>query len=714
MRLFKIILSFGFLLIMFGCGGTSEVSKISSSSSSLEAYYYDAPVQNIHYECGKYNGYTTASGGFNYEKNKSCALYLGSIKLRDIDTSNLNNYAIIFESDPKVAALLQSLDSNGLSGSNIFIPNEVTDAINELSLSSVPQSDNDRANMIGDINTKLGANGSYSSVSQNDATDNLKSSYTQLNSEEVVFTDTTSPWLVEVGAVAYVSNGMDFSKTSYALMAWSDSGMHCMDEDYSVFSILPPGNTLKAQLVVKGASPRIVNAKVDITYEAADDEGTKNSSSSSKTNFWDYATKLFPSLSSLVIEMGLNGKATQSDTPQLMDYNTSQNLYIAEGIPVVPIDDDNSGDSYPLVKVVAKNKNGDVLASTTTVLPVSTEMNCMGCHDKGSSPKMDIIKQHDNHIPNAVKDNSTELKSKGYNYDDAGLEATVNGGTPILCAACHKDNALKGSGVGNVKSLTEAIHGAHSARTDVSGYTLNDIENRSACYSCHPGESTKCLRGAMGSAKDSNGDNLIDCQSCHGTMEAVAEHAREGWNDEPNCQACHQDGKRYPKAVTDVYKGTLRDAVDTKFATETTVHDTNGSKLYRHSSGHNGMACAACHGTQHAIYPSSLPKDNKQSIELQGYAGTIRECGVCHGNDSSPTVHNGPHGIHTIGQKWVDMHGSIALKSGDDSCKVCHGTDLKGTDLSKVGTKRVFKLGVMSSYKEYSAGDKVGCFDCHK
>jgi hypothetical protein len=30
----------------------------------------------------------------------------------------------------------------------------------------------------------------------------------------------------------------------YALLAWNDLGMHCMDRDFSIFSILPPYNNL--------------------------------------------------------------------------------------------------------------------------------------------------------------------------------------------------------------------------------------------------------------------------------------------------------------------------------------------------------------------------------------------------------------------------------------------------------------------------------------
>jgi hypothetical protein len=39
---------------------------------------------------------------------------------------------------------------------------------------------------------------------------------------------------------------------SAQLLGWNNLGMHCMDSDYSVFSILPPYNTIEAQLIVAG------------------------------------------------------------------------------------------------------------------------------------------------------------------------------------------------------------------------------------------------------------------------------------------------------------------------------------------------------------------------------------------------------------------------------------------------------------------------------
>jgi hypothetical protein len=35
----------------------------------------------------------------------------------------------------------------------------------------------------------------------------------------------------------------------WTLVGWNNLGMHCMDGDYAVFALLPPYNTIQAQLI---------------------------------------------------------------------------------------------------------------------------------------------------------------------------------------------------------------------------------------------------------------------------------------------------------------------------------------------------------------------------------------------------------------------------------------------------------------------------------
>ncbi|RMG51978.1 MAG: hypothetical protein D6717_12370, partial [Gammaproteobacteria bacterium] len=230
--------------------------------------------------------------------------------------------------------------------------------------------------------------------------------------------------------------------------------------------------------------------------------------------------------------------------------------------------------------------------------------------------------------------------------------------------------------------------------------------DRGACYLCHPGATTQCLRGAMGKAVDAGGNALMSCQSCHGSMSAVGNPLRKGWFDEPNCQACHHDGKR-ELAATDA-SGVLKQWSDTRFATNPDT-PMAGVSLYRFSKGHGGLQCEACHGATHAIYPTSHENDNILAVSLQGHAGTIAECSVCH--QSVPfTDSEGPHGMHTTGPDWVKGHEKYA-KRNRQSCAYCHGADFQGSPLAQIKTQKTFNIehGAIT----YGPGDLVTCYDCH-
>ena len=351
--------------------------------------------------------------------------------------------------------------------------------------------------------------------------------------------------------------------SGYTLIGWNDLGMHCMDADYSVFSILPPYNVIHAQLLDPSGNlvtnPAAVG--ITVTYEGvADPDGSINTTSIGKTNFWDWVVSLFgPSTASLQPDQGLAGYDMPGlvNTPQTMNFNADFVWFSGEGIPITPYD--NSGDKnyYPLMQLVARNSSGSVLATTRIVLPVSDEMTCASCHgpDSPSSAAMpsggwitdpnpereyrlNILLLHDQ-----LQDGSTQyanaLAAGGYNT--SGLYATVTSdGNSVLCDTCHASNALPGTGQDGISPLTEAVHSLHAEVTDPSnGMTLDESANRTACYTCHPGSDTRCLRGAMGAAVAANGDLSMQCQSCHGNMSRVGAEGRPGWFDQPTCQNCH-------------------------------------------------------------------------------------------------------------------------------------------------------------------------------
>lgn len=350
------------------------------------------------------------------------------------------------------------------------------------------------------------------------------------------------------------------------VLGFNDLGMHCMNDDFSELCILPPYNNLHAQVIDRsGGEPHIVTSGVQVNYSIPG-----NTRSSTKTNFWAYAQKLFGLKAPLAKDVGLTGNKLSGK----MTAGTTGD-WAATGIPITPVPDAGGYNAFQLglIQVV---KSGKLQATTQAVVPVSWEISCNICHNTpGISVATDILRRHDR-------------------IHGTALEAQKSHGSPVLCAACHADPALGTKGVAGVKPMSQAMHGAHADRmAPAASYVSN------TCYACHPGKQTECLR-------DVHFQNGMTCTDCHvGGMKALGNLARTAWVDEPKCGDCHR------KTRPDL------------------VYEEPG-KLYKESRGHNGVKCASCHGSPHAITPTVVPADNVQAIALQGRAGTINDCKVCH------------------------------------------------------------------------------------
>ena len=518
------------------------------------------------------------------------------------------------------------------------------------------------------------------------------------------------------------------------LIGWNNLGMHCMDDDYSVFSILPPYNTVDCQLI--NASGKLVRnpAGFMLTYEAvADPDGSINRGNQGKTNFWDHSQALFGA--TLAPETGLTGHKMPGplNVPQPTEFNALMNWFEAAGIPITPIDDAGNKNPYPVMRLTARTTTGTLLATTDVVLPVSAEMDCRKCHASNSGPaakpaagwendpnpardhRLNILMLHDErHLGTTVYANA--LASAGYTAD--GLHASVvDLQKPVLCAACHASEALGTKGADGVSPLTRAMHSKHANVIGPdSPFTLDHSSNRSSCYQCHPGSETRCLRGAMGSAVAADGSAAMQCQSCHGSMSKVGAPDRTGWLDEPNCQQCHTGSATQNSGqirYTSVFKddGALRVPASTLFATNPDT-PAPGKSLYRFSKGHGGLQCSACHGSTHAEYPALHRNDNLQSVKLQGHIGVVSDCSACH-SSMPTTVSGGPHGMHPTGSAWIKSHKDQGESS---SCLACHGSDRRGTVLSRSFSDRTltFSDDGTSHTVPLFRGENISCFLCHK
>ncbi|KAA3663391.1 MAG: hypothetical protein DWQ04_10785 [Chloroflexi bacterium] len=149
----------------------------------------------------------------------------------------------------------------------------------------------------------------------------------------------------------------------YIVVAWNDLGMHCYNQDFQDLAVLPPYNTLWAQVIKVGDPPQLITSGITVTYAFPD-----NTFSVGKSNFWDYDVQLFGV--DLADNVGLAGKGMSGE----MDFHNDH--FVAEGIPLTELRDSDLVNPYPyqLAEITVTDQNTHVvLAQTTAVAPVSTE-----------------------------------------------------------------------------------------------------------------------------------------------------------------------------------------------------------------------------------------------------------------------------------------------------------------------------------------------------
>jgi len=532
--------------------------------------------------------------------------------------------------------------------------------------------------------------------------------------------------------------------TEATVIAVNDLGMHCMDREFSVFSILPPFNVVNCQVVKRDSNGRpylLDDAEVEVFYNAkADANGSVNTYSIGKTDFWQYANNLFGV--NLNDGEGLTGLFMPKDDPQSrgaqpMEYNPQREWFSAEGIPITPTDDTFKTNTYPLLRTIARDAvSGKDLGHLDVVVPVATETDCQNCHKTGAMAADDPIIFWS---PNP--DLEIQSKINILKLHDAEIGTNLEASQPVLCAQCHYSAALDLAGSGpagdqiNKPYFSTVMHEYHGELLENGNPVFPPTDPvEDTCYQCHPGNITQCQRGAMKTGG-------MDCNDCHGDMLAVGgkyplepggsiDGANDGdfrrpWIDLPRCQSCHTgDAVNYltgPNLMADPnWPFRLRQAYETGDNSASPLLATNKrfaeetNTLYRFSKGHGGIMCEGCHGSTHAVWPNADAgaNDNEAAKTLQGYIGTIIECTTCHGSASLRLTTNGPHGLHNVNDaRWYDDGHEDYYENNKNRCKACHGNDLTGTPLAKMPTARSFR--VEDKTITYAKGDFVRCNRCH-
>lgn len=369
-------------------------------------------------------------------------------------------------------------------------------------------------------------------------------------------------------------------ENQYLILAYNDLGMHCMQNDYSAFMILPPANTVRVQVFEKGVDKaKLINSGIIVEYKV-----NNNTTSSDKINFWQYAK-----------DYGFNLKPNEGITGNYLSgvckLSKDKNYYEAEAIPVTPFND-GSKERNPYqtitVTVIDEVTKKVLVKEDSIVVPVSDEMNCSNCHGKEDT-YINILKTHDKKVKtNFYEDLKNNIRHK--------------------CSECHSDNALGAPGEVGIPSFSLAMHGFHAPLMSMS-----NLENQ--CYNCHPGIETQCSRGAMAKVGITCNDS-----KCHGDIDNVAQSLREGrraWFDEPKCSTCH--GEIYSTKDNQLYKE---------------------SYLENGPYGMNGkVKCAICHNSPHAEWVSSLTLDNEIPKKIYGKPDFIRKCTACHEERGNGKIH---------------------------------------------------------------------------
>jgi len=421
----------------------------------------------------------------------------------------------------------------------------------------------------------------------------------------------------------------DANVDEYVLLAWSDLGIQSMTDSSNTWMMLPPGVTLNASLIHRGETPEVITEGVSLEYMVATDFNNP----AAQVDFWLNTAKLYNK------EVSVNTGLSGSGLSGIM--KAEKSTFSADLVPLVPYTDKGSYMPYPTVSITAKDEEGKIVATTTVVAPIATEMACRNCHagpwrveNRAGISKLaaeNVLAAHDR-------------------LSGTSLIAQAAAGQPVLCQQCHSDSNGQQSGNGQQLNMSAAIHGFHA--NFLSG------QDETGCASCHPTAedgATRAFRGMHHTLE-------LDCTNCHGSLsdhaltllkseqekgnkradvlinrlqpnavDTVADiKPRRPWINEPDCLNCHKEFQ----APED----------DTTFNQWTAGEE----ELFKNRTDESGqLRCAGCHNSAHAVYPAVNPYnkelDNIQPLQYQTEPfpiGSNRNCAICHTIPMAEEMHH--------------------------------------------------------------------------
>jgi mono/diheme cytochrome c family protein len=384
----------------------------------------------------------------------------------------------------------------------------------------------------------------------------------------------------------------DADTSKYTLVAWCAQGMSFFSQN-DKWTLLPPNNTIRAQLVLRDPLPERILEGVEIAYSIEPDQD----------------------------DPSLTGTLALNEDGGRYEAKVSIPPYAGGGFNPLPI-----------VTLTARDDDGNVLATAKLVVSSSDQMGCRNCHSGEwnqsgsgvtSATVENILAAHD-------RMNSTKLaQSKGV----------------VECITCHDDPIQGAEGNNDKPNLSAAIHGAHAIY-------MAGREAEGSCLKCHPESSLRGQHEAVGfTCTDCHGmieDLAISLlkseqeQGVPGAGRIMARltprtatnkesiNPRQPWLNEPDCLTCHVD---FGPPETDSAFNTWTEGADQLFAARRDDMDA--------------MHCGACHGSPHAVYPATA-RDNIMPLQYMDEAQTLGangNCTVCHIDPMDTPVHHPGMGL---------------------------------------------------------------------
>ncbi len=448
-------------------------------------------------------------------------------------------------------------------------------------------------------------------------------------------------------AAAQNQRGGSRGNPNYQVFAFNDLGMHCYDNDFSVFSLLPPFNVIHGQVVKKEIlKPTLLSdAEINLTYSASPYmTGSRNTTSIGKTNFWNFIEKLFGL--SRPPDVGILGAKMPDQTfgPQPLTYGAAYqgaayNWFSATGIPLTNIDDVGRTNNFTMMNIRATDKRfGSLRSMLDIVVPCSSEMNCASCHETAAFANY-VTTFSDASPPPRIGPTGANL------LDDTSFSSNPNPDIRFRENILILHDAL-GSYAGSNKSYSEYIAGVYPGQNSL--YAVYQAGTPILCANCHY---SKALDLAGTGPGPSQADHLYLSRAMH-------KHHGTAWLTDGGMGGM---GGSYTVPIPGAYDTTMPPSAAECYY----CHPGNDTQCLRSVMAVKGVCCQNCHGDLLAIagFNSGLAMDPQNYVDP--YVNpTVPNTYNFNVSSQVVKLNSGPHAGQQR-QPWADMPKCQSCHSGD-------------------------------------------------